>query len=78
MEHFSHLNRFPIYSSCEYFVTFPTWYTSLFSLYIYDFLLTIFSTCFGPAGLSSWESNYTRSLWSLSLVRWYVVRGRWC
>ena len=49
-----------------------------FSLYIYNFLLTIFSTCFGPAGPSSGESNYTCSLWHLSLVRCYLVRGRWC
>ena len=52
--------------------------TLLFSLYIYNFLLTIFSTCFGRAGLSSGESNYTCSLWHLSLVRCYLVRGRWC
>jgi len=52
--------------------------TLLFSLYIYNFLPTIFSTCFGPAGLSSGESNYTCSLWHLSLVRCYLVRGRWC
>ena len=49
-----------------------------FSFYIYNFLLTIFSTCFGPAGPSSGESNYTYSLWHLSLVRCYLVRGPWC
>ena len=52
--------------------------TLLFSLYIYNFLLTIFFTCFGPDGPSSGESNYTCSLWHLSLVRCYLVCGRWC
>ena len=42
------------------------------------FFLTIFSTCFGPAGPSSGESNYTCSIWHLSLLRCYLVRGRWC
>ena len=52
--------------------------TLLFSFYLYNFLLAIFfSTCFGPAGPSSGESNYTCSLWHLSLVRCYLVRGRW-
>jgi hypothetical protein len=47
-----------------------------FPFYIYNFF-TIFSTCFGPAGPSSGESNYTCSIWHLSLVRCYLVRGRW-
>ena len=46
-----------------------------FSFYIHNF--TVFSTCFGPAGPSSGESNYTCSLWHRSLVRCYLVRGRW-
>ena len=50
----------------------------IFLTYFYNFLLTIFSTCFGPAGPSSGESNYTCSLWPLSLVLCYFVRGRWC
>ena len=37
-----------------------------FSFYIYNFL-QLFSTCFGPAGPSSGESNYTCSIWHLSL-----------
>ena len=48
-----------------------------FSFYIYNFL-QLFSTCFGPAGPSSGESNYTCSIWHLSLIRCYLVRGRWC
>jgi len=52
--------------------------TLLFSFYIYNFLHTIFSTRFGPAGPSSGESNYTCSLSHLSLVCCYLVRGRWC
>ena len=48
-----------------------------FSLYIYNFL-QFFSTCFGPVGPSSGESNYTCSIWHLSLIRCYLVRGRWC
>ena len=40
--------------------------------------LQFFSTCFGPAGPSSGESNYTCSLWHHSLIRCYLVRGRWC
>ena len=48
-----------------------------FSFYIYNFL-QLFSTCFGPAGPSSGESNYTCSIWHLSLIRCCLVRGRWC
>ena len=39
------------------------------TIFCFPYIFTIFSTCFGPAGPSSGESNYTRSVWSLSLVR---------
>ena len=48
------------------------------ALLFFLFTFTIFSTCFRPAGPSSGESNYTCSLWHLSLIRCYLVRGRWC
>jgi len=48
------------------------------TLLFFLFTFTIFSTCFGPAGPSSGKSNYTCSLWHLSLIRCYFVRGRWC
>ena len=60
----------------KYFASFPTWYTFIFFLRLQ--FLQFFSTCFGPAGPSSGESNYTCSIWHLSLIRCYLVRGRWC
>ena len=73
------LHIFTLGSPCiiyKYFVYFPTWYTFIFLLHLQ--FLQLFSTCFEPAGPSSGESNYTCSIWHLSLIRCYLVRGRWC
>jgi len=48
--------------------------TFLFSLHIYNFLLTIFSTCFGPAG-PSWRHNTAlrEVVWKRWVFRYRVL-----